>query len=124
MFNVAAPSMEEDVREQKELIARLKAEKEAAEKAKAQAEADAEAAKVIAAAAEEAIEQTELPSTTSAKRIREEDSVEFKLKIKEPETEERALVSNSRIRRLRDMPPERKSLAWGALLFAAGMGAV
>lgn len=105
VVTVAQPDMEEDVREQKELVERLKAERSAAE-----------ASQMLAT---EGSTQTLAP-----KREREDEKVEYKLDIKEPETEERAVASNSRARVPRQMPPERKSLAWGALLFAAGLGAV
>lgn len=103
VIHVARPNVEEDLREQRELVERLKSERSAAE-----------AAQILAAD----------PSTASTKREREDEPAEYKLDIKEPENEERALVSNSRVRLLRQMPPERKQLAWGALLFAAGLGAV
>ena len=99
VVKVSRPTMEEDIREQKELIERLKAER------------DAE------------FSSTATLVDTAPKRAREE-SVELKLNIKEPESEERALVTNSRIRGSKPMAPERKSLAWGALAFALGMGAV
>ncbi|EKM58366.1 uncharacterized protein PHACADRAFT_252627 [Phanerochaete carnosa HHB-10118-sp] len=103
IVKVAQPNVEEDVREQKELVERLKADRSAAE-----------ASQMLAV---EGSTQSVAP-----KREREDEKVEYKLDIKEPETEERAVVSNSRVRV--QMPPERKSLAWGALLFAAGLGAV
>ena len=115
----AMPSMEEDVREQRELIERLKAQK--ATQAKVPVRDVGIGGEATLVLAESTITAT---SAASSKRLREEESVEIRLNIKEPETEERALVSNSRIRSLRDMPPERKSLAWGALFFAAGMGAM
>ena len=52
---------------------------------------------------------------------------EYRFNFKEPgeeEVGERAVVTNSRVRLLSQLPPERKSLAWGALAFAAGLGAV
>jgi hypothetical protein len=109
IVKVAQPNMEEDLREQKELVERLKAERAAA----------ATAAQAVLSS-----EETTLVESTVQKRAREDDVPQYALDIKEPETEERALVSNSRIRTLKEMPPERKSLAWGALLFAAGLGAV
>ncbi|PSR75601.1 hypothetical protein PHLCEN_2v9081 [Hermanssonia centrifuga] len=119
---VAEPKMQDDIREQKELIERLKAEKaELEQKAK-------EAAEKVKAMTGESFPEDEdafvggVP--TSQKRLREEASVEHKLTIKEPEAEGRAIATNSRIRVITNMPPERKQLAWGAVLFAAGIGAV
>ena len=52
------------------------------------------------------------------KRGREEGNV-YTLDIKEPETEERAIATNRR----EEVRAQRKSLAWGAVLFAVGVGA-
>ncbi|THG96807.1 hypothetical protein EW026_g5092 [Hermanssonia centrifuga] len=120
---VAEPKMQDDVREQKELIERLKAEKaELEQKAK-------EAAEKVRAMTGEGFPEEEDAFVgggggRAQKRLREEASVEHKLTIKEPEAEGRAIATNSRIRVITNMPPERKQLAWGAVLFAAGMGAV
>lgn len=100
VVKVSRPTMEEDIREQKELIERLKAERDA-----------------------EFSSTATLVDTSAPKRARE-GSEELKFNIKEPESEQRALVSNSRVRDPKQMQPERKSLAWGALAFAIGMGAV
>lgn len=96
---VAEVDMVEDLREQKELIARLKAERDLNGQEEAMVE-DSDGA--------------------GQKRAREEEE-EYTLNIKEPETEERAIATN---RRVSYMTPERKSFAWGAVLFAAGLGAV
>ncbi|KAH9945160.1 uncharacterized protein BXZ73DRAFT_38883 [Epithele typhae] len=106
---VAEPKMHEDVQEQKELIARLKAERVA--QAKKQAAGD-----------EEMTEED-----AGSKRSREEESAQYKFNFKEPgesEVGERAIATNSRVGLLGRMPPERKSLLWGSLAFAAGMGAI
>jgi len=97
--------MAEDIREQKELIERLKAER--------------------AKKAQVADVDEEMESDTGAvqKRTREEEQP-YTLNIREPETEERQIVTNRKVRLLGNLPPQRKSLAWGALLFAAGIGAV
>lgn len=105
VIKVAQPNIEEDIREQRELLERLKAQRSAAE-----------AALLL-------VDEASTVSLTQ-KREREEENPEYKLNIKEPENEERAVASNGRIRVLAQMPPERKSLAWGTLLFAVGMGAV
>lgn len=58
--------------------------------------------------------------STAQKRPREEEAP-LKFDFKEPAEEvgERAIVTNSRVSK-----PQRKSLAWGALAFAAGVGAM
>ncbi|PIL35550.1 transcription factor [Ganoderma sinense ZZ0214-1] len=122
---VAEPNMQDDIQEQKELIAKLKAERAAA-KAKAIAEAEAEG--------EQETEEAPTPSQQEAedaavgeKRPREEAPTGYRFNFKEPgqeEVGERATVTNRRVRLLSQMPPERKSLAWGTLAFAIGLGAV
>lgn len=114
---LAAPNMEEDVAEQHALIDRLKTERAA----------KLLAAMPLALAAEDTLTEADMfmvKGESGIKRVREEESVEVKLNIKEPETEERAIVTNARVRRILEMPPQRKSIAWGALFFAAGMSAV
>lgn len=124
---VAQPNMQEDIQEQKELIAKLKAERAAA-KAKAIAEAEAAAE----AEGEQEMEEASTPSQQEAeeaavgeKRPREEAPTGYRFNFKEPgqeEVGERAVATNRRV--LSRMPPERKSLAWGTLAFAIGLGAV
>lgn len=111
---LAAPNMEEDLAEQRALVEKLKAERVPREILSAPTE-------IIV---EETLKMEVRESHSGIKRVREEDSVELKLNIKEPESEDRAIASNSRVRRILDMPPERKSFAWGALFFAAGMSAM
>ena len=109
------PSMKDDLQEQQELIARLKAERDAA---KAQL-----AASQSQRLAEEMLEEDE----TVSKRPREEDPKELRFNFKEPaegEVAERAIATNRRVGLYARIPPERKSLAWGAIAFAAGMGAM
>jgi hypothetical protein len=95
------PTMAEDIQEQRELIAGLKAQRAAAI---ARGEEQAEAA--------------------SLKRTIEEVEPPLVLKPREPENEPRALVTNSRIRFLRNSSPQTKSVFWGVAAFAAGVGAV
>ena len=127
---VAAPNMEEDVREQKELIAKLKLKAEQAKRKAAQSQISQASWTSTTTVVGDAMDTDEAKlappsSSSSMKRIREEESVELKLEVKpKVETEQRVIKSNSRIRRLLDMPPERKSLAWGTVLFALGMSAV
>ena len=116
---VAEPNMAEDVREQRELIAKLKAERAAA---KAQAAAEPSPSQEVA---EEMLEDEGEASGT--KRTREEEPKELRFNFKEKtegEVGERTIATNRRVGLLGRMPPERKSLAWGALAFAAGMGAM
>lgn len=121
LARVAEQNMQEDIRDQKELINRLKAEK-----AEAEALAQAAAIRAEVEAADEDQHTLVAPpmAATASKRGREEEPVTYTLNIQEPEVAERAIVTNRRVRLLGEMPPERKSLAWGALLFAAGVGAV
>ncbi|EMD34056.1 hypothetical protein CERSUDRAFT_117564 [Gelatoporia subvermispora B] len=134
---VAEPNMQEDVREQQELIARLKAEraqkeaKEAAEKevaaAKEAAEQQTEEQEMPVTVDEETFAPEEVPETRSQKRQREEEPAEYQFNFKETKeapVEERAIATNRKVGRLQQIPPERKSLAWGALAFAAGLGAM
>ena len=96
------PNMAEDIYEQRELIARLKAQRAAA---------------IIRG--EEGAD-----TTSSLKRTIEEVEPPLTLNPKEPETEPRAVASNSRIRFLRNSSPQTKSVFWGVAAFAAGVGAV
>ena len=117
----AEPNMHEDIQEQKELIAKLKAERAAAKTKKADAGVAPSPSHRVT---EEMLEEEE---GTGAKRAREEEPKQYQFDFKEPqegEVGERAIATNSRVGLLGRMPPERKSLAWGALAFAAGMGAM
>lgn len=100
-------NMAEDIREQQELIERLKAERMAKSQRLDIADEDQS--------------MGELENNSANKRARDEGP-EYTLNIRDPEEEERQVVSNSRVRG--GMGPQRKSLAWGAFLFAAGLGAV
>ncbi|KAI0766742.1 hypothetical protein BC629DRAFT_1596259 [Irpex lacteus] len=114
LAQVAEQNMQEDIREQKELINKLKAEQQAKE----------EAARAVAAEASTAdVEQAVSSDAPTSKREREEEPTEYKLNIKEPEVGERAIATNKRVQPGR-LGPERKSLAWGALAFAVGAGAI
>lgn len=117
LARVAEQNMEDDIREQKELIRRLKAEADAKVSASA-GKADRNDGEEVGSG------EDSTPSGSALKRVREEEAVEYKLNIKEPEVGQRAIVTNRRVRLLSDMRPEQKSLAWGAFLFAAGVGAV
>lgn len=96
------PNMAEDILEQRELIAGLKAQR--------------------AAAIARGEEQTEIAS--SLKRTIEEVEPPLVFTPREPEVEPRAVATNSRIRFLRNPSPQTKSVFWGVAAFAAGVGAV
>ena len=118
LARVTEQNMAEDIREQKELISKLKAEQQAKE------EAVAAAARSVAPEASAAdVEQVVSTEANVTKRTREEEPTEYTLNIKEPEVGERAIATNKRVQAGK-MAPERKSLAWGALAFAVGAGAM
>ena len=96
------PNMAEDILEQRELIAGLKAQR--------------------AAAIARGEEQKETAS--SLKRTIEEVEPPLVFNPKEPEVEPRAVATNSKIRFLRNTSPQTKSVFWGVAAFAAGVGAV
>lgn len=96
------PSMAEDILEQRELIAGLKAQRAAA----------------VARGEDQA------GTASSLKRTIEEVEPPLVFNPKEPETEPRAVATNSRIRFLRNPSPRTKSAFWGVAAFAAGVGAV
>lgn len=117
----AEPKMHEDVQEQKELIAKLKAERAATKQAKQ----DGKLAPTQSMKETEKLVEDEEGS--GSKRQREEESAQYRFNFKQPgeeeeEVGERAIATNSRVRAR--IAPERKALAWGALAFAAGMGAM
>ncbi|KAI0925783.1 hypothetical protein AcV5_008418 [Taiwanofungus camphoratus] len=107
----AEVNMHEDIQEQQDLIARLKAERGAERRQKEEVQG--------AAAGSEAKE-------TAQKRAREDDDTPYKFNFTRPEeqVEERVIATNRRVKPLSQLPPQRKSLAWGALAFAAGWGAM
>ncbi|KAF9820908.1 hypothetical protein IEO21_01135 [Rhodonia placenta] len=109
---LAEETMHDDIREQKELIAKLKAQRELRQASVANNEEGS--------VEDEAEEQLPVEPSTAQKRPREEEAP-LKFDFKEPTEEvgERAIVTNSRVSK-----PQRKSLAWGALAFAAGVGAM
>ncbi|KAG9314838.1 hypothetical protein JVU11DRAFT_3934 [Chiua virens] len=102
-IELAKPSMTQDIAEQKELIERLKAERDLAKM------------------------QTDDPVPEAApplKREREDEKKdELRFNFKEPETGERQMVTNKRVSRFQ-LEPRNKSFAWGVAAFAIGMGAV
>ncbi|KZT07804.1 uncharacterized protein LAESUDRAFT_812030, partial [Laetiporus sulphureus 93-53] len=124
---LADETMHEDIQEQKELIERLKADRAAREaEQRVKEEENPEHEQVHAESDEEMEMATPEPTTPAIKRPREEYD-EMKLDIPEKLAEvkleeasdERPIATNNRVQRA-----ERKSLAWGALAFAAGVGAI
>ncbi|KAI6154822.1 hypothetical protein BKA82DRAFT_4071729 [Pisolithus tinctorius] len=98
-IEMAKPSMSQDIAEQKELIDRLKAERDAQ---------NMETDQVVA----------------PLKRVREdEEEPERNFNPKEPELEERKIATNKRVSRFH-LEPRQKSFAWGVAAFAIGMGAM
>ncbi|KZT22358.1 hypothetical protein NEOLEDRAFT_1157775 [Neolentinus lepideus HHB14362 ss-1] len=108
-IDVPGPNMHEDIAAQTELIQKLKQEQQEQDSRKA-AEVDA-------------MKENE---TVSKKRQRvEEEEGQYKFEFKEPQNQERAIATNRRVTGFYErMAPERKSAAWGAFAFAAGLGAV
>lgn len=107
-IELAKPSMTQDIAEQKELIERLKAERE-----------------LHRMQMEEPMLDTALPPAP-LKREREDDEEneeELRFNFKEPETEQRQIATNKRVSRFQ-LEPRTKSVAWGVAAFAIGMGAV
>ena len=101
--------MEEDIKEQKRLITELKKEEEAALPSWQPGETS--------------MEESDHTSTSSKKREREDEDQPLAFEFKEPEKEERAIATNSRVTRF-TLEPRTKSFAWGVAAFAVGMGAV
>ena len=95
---------QQDVAEQKKLIADLKAKR-----------AEDTRSKAVNDSMEE-----DTPATL--KRARE-DGEELRFDFKEPEIGERTIATNRRVSRFQ-MEPRTKSFAWGVAAFAVGMGAV
>ena len=102
--DVPEPDMNEDVREQKEMIEAFKAQREANQRV--------------------GDEDTAMVEGSEKKREREDENASLQFDFKEPETQERKIATNQRIARLPEMTPERRSFAWGIAAFAAAVGAV
>jgi hypothetical protein len=123
---------EQDVAEQKKLIADLaaKALKSSAEKIgmteDEKQRLGEEVYNVISQESDDGMkeeyeEEEEGPS--KLKRARQEDEEPLQFEFKEPEVEERQIATNRRVDGFR-MQPRTKSLAWGIAAFAVGMSAV
>lgn len=98
------PDMMEDIQEQRDLIEGLKAQRAAKDQDQTMQGVPGEA--------------------STLKRTIAEVEPPMQFDVKGPEVGVRAVATNSRIRMLQNMGPERKSLAWGIAAFAAGVGAV
>ena len=108
-IELAKPSMTQDIAEQKELIERLKAERQLQQ----------------IQTVEPAPDALPVPAPAPLKREREEEEnkAELQFNFKEPEIEERQIATNKRVSRFK-LEPRTKSVAWGVAAFAIGMGAV
>ncbi|KLO09897.1 hypothetical protein SCHPADRAFT_943300 [Schizopora paradoxa] len=107
---IPGPDISADIAEQKELIAKLKAERDAGKQA---------------LDVDTSMDPDEPEDSGSQlKRSREEAEKPLQFDFKEPSspTTERAIATNSRLR-LPRLEPQQKSAAWGALWFAAGLTA-
>ncbi|TFK40319.1 hypothetical protein BDQ12DRAFT_697703 [Crucibulum laeve] len=107
---------QEDIRDQKEMIAKLKAEREAARKLVAEEQ-------ILDQGMVDTEGLLEESSSTGTKRTREEEEETLKFNFKEPEVGERAIATNNRVGRF-TLEPKTKSVAWGVAAFAIGMGAI
>lgn len=101
--------MEEDIEEQKRMITELKKKEEPALPSEQSGDTPMD-------------ESDHIP-TSSRKRERDDEDQPLMFEFKEPEKEERAIATNSRITRF-TLEPRTKSFAWGVAAFALGMGVV
>lgn len=107
-IELAKPSMTQDIAEQRELIDRLKAERD-----------------LQKIQTDELVPDT-APAPGPLKREREDEEdnqQELRFNFREPETEERQIATNKRVSRFQ-LEPRTKSVAWGVAAFAIGMSAV
>jgi len=113
---------EQDINEQRELIKRLKAQREA-QKVGVVEETDVDRGEEEQEQEGERAE--EQPTTSNGKRSREDEEAQLQFNFREPEegdaeSEERQIATNSRVEKWRGT----KRVAWGVAAFAAGLGAV
>ena len=108
---VPGPDMKQDIAEQKEMIAKLKAER------------DAKEAVPSKAPSAEPIAKTDSQSSKRGREDEDEKPLQFQFKEREAEdaVAVRPIASNRRLSL--DLEPQQKSAAWGALWFAAGLAA-
>lgn len=105
--DVPGPDPEQDIAEQRALIANLKEQREEQRKQQTQENQD------------EAIAEEQ---GGMAKRGRDEVEAPLTFNFKEPEKEERVVATNRRVGRFIEMTPQRRSAAWGTAAFAAMFG--
>jgi hypothetical protein len=91
---MTGPDISQDVAEQQELIKKLKGQR-----ANGMSTGD---------------------ENNKSKRPRDDEDTPLQFEFKEPEVGERAIVTNKRVW----MEPRTKSVAWGVVAFAIGMGAM
>ncbi|KAG6872675.1 hypothetical protein C0995_007784 [Termitomyces sp. Mi166 len=102
---------DQDVAEQRALVEKLKAERDAANKEK------------VAVDEDEDMDSVPESSTTGVKRSRKDEDEEpntIQFNPKEPEVEPRVIATN---RRVESQETATRKLAWGAAVFAFGVGA-
>lgn len=105
--DVPGPDPEQDIAEQRELIANLKKQRDEQQRLQVTENQD---------------ETPSAEASGATKRGRDEVEAPLKFDFKEPETEERAIASNRRVSRFIEMTPERRSAAWGTAAFATVFG--
>jgi len=105
--DVPLPDINEDIREQKDMIEAFKAQREVTLRTQTAGDED-----------------TAMVEGPEKKREREDENASLQFDFKEPETEERKIATNRRVARLPEMTPERRSFAWGIAVFAAAVGAM
>jgi len=113
----------QDIAEQKALVADLKAKRDAKKRAELKAAQEVEE--------DDEMDGGDAPATpisptkSKSKRVREDEEEQLKFQFKEPEVEERAVVTNRKVTRsFSALEPRTKSVAWGVAAFAFGLGAV
>ena len=94
------------------------AEEEVPEIGHVDVDADIEESKKLVEEIKSSYRKPRSNTKNSLKRINEEEG--FTFTPKEPEVQERKIAGP---RRLRNLPPQRQAVAWGALAFAIGLGA-
>ncbi|KAF8656830.1 hypothetical protein AX16_002378 [Volvariella volvacea WC 439] len=114
---------EEDLREQKQLIENLKAQREAVQKEKEEKEVEETEEAKEEEEHDYAEEEQQVEEEQSRKRAREDEDAPLKFEFKEPETGVRPIATNRRVGRFH-LEPKNKSFAWGVAAFALGVGAV
>lgn len=116
---------DEDIASQKQMIADMKAQRDAAQASTLEDAMDED--RVKDEDDESSDEEGESPKETAQPLKRSREDEELKFEFKEPKAEsevtERAIVTNRRVSGFR-LEPQQKSFAWGMAAFAVGFGAV